>query len=497
MYKILVQLVGEQTLPNIFPILSLKPDMVVNIYTEKTEKRHRKIANWCSKYAKKHGACPKFSKYPPVQEDIKGIQTGIFRILQSEMERMSDRPDAMLILNMTGGTKSMSASAISLCQQVSNIRVKKGLSPVPICYLNVVTGELEFVTCEEKEAEIVEQPAREVKLSVEEIIETGGDIVMVSARKDWAEVYPVAKKLRALADKGVRFAFDDIKEENYAKKTREPLSKMLSDKDSGRLKRAVAEMRKLAAEVEKNETLRRGVELCGIVARSGDFYFGQELQSEVEETVKRLAANNNLPKNERRQQMRRICMKLNNCANFFVGGWWEVLVAHAYQKANPAAEVLWSVETAPKTDIEHIVETDIIASDGRSLCGISCKRGMHLNKVTQELEQHCTRTALLGGVAHKRVIAVYDSQRFRQLGALLKALRLELWDANTIDCMSRGKPARDAAVAPKPEKEPEGGANATSESEAEAESEAESPSFFRRLAIAARYLFGGKGENPA
>ncbi len=500
MYKILIQLVGEQSLPNIFPILSLHPNRVVNIFTMKTEKIHRKIANWCAEHGKVHGVSPKFVEHEPIGEDLSSVQSGIFRILRKEVERMQEKPGAMMILNMTGGTKAMAASAISLCQQISGMRVKEGHPPVPICYLNPNTGELEFVTCSERESVVVVRPARELRLTVAEIIESGGDTKVVSARRDWTQVYPAAIKLKSLADRRVLFTLEDARVENYAEKVKSPLSTMLEDKDPNRLKKLVVEMKKLAAWVEKNDSALKGVELCGFEVKNGDIYFSEVLQKEVDATKKEISSNCELSKADKKGIERKMCMKLNNCANFFVGGWWEVIVAHAYQKLNPESEVLWSVETAQKNNLEHVVETDIIATDGRSLCGISCKRGMHLNKVTQELEQHCTRTALLGGIIHKRIIAVYNSKLFSGLNALMSALRLTLWDSKKVEAIENNIAYRGAesllGVAGSPQvKAPENSTLEQSEHDGDDESAVTRPSFIKRLTIAVRYLFGS-GKHP-
>ena len=82
-------------------------------------------------------------------------------------------------------------------------------------------------------------------------------------------------------------------------------------------------------------------------------------------------------------------------------------------------------------DEKHLVETDIVATDGISLCCISCKRGLH-KQVTQEIEQHCARTALLGGVMNERIMAIYQEGAAREIRFLLKALGLTLWTGESL-----------------------------------------------------------------
>lgn len=439
MRKILIQLIGEQTLPNIFPILSICPDSVVNIYTGKTRKQHSTIMNWCRKYGKQFHINPEFVQTPSVSTSLADIQMGIGKVLRQEMEKLRDAKDSMLILNMTGGTKSMSACAISFCMQISHRLKEEGYQPIPVVYLNPENREIEFITESANKSSVLVREPREVKLSVQQIIDAGGTAELVDARKDWKQVYPCAKAIQDIARKELYFTLKEVNQDNYAAYAGTALSELLRDNDSKRLEKARTALKKLAAEAQEDKELRHGYELCGFEPREGDFYFSAKLQKEVM-TMEQKLADTNLQKWEMKELKKAMSRKLGTAANFFVGGWWEVVVANAYQMQNPQAEVLWSVETSTKNDAEnkHKVETDIIATDGHSLCCISCKRGIHA-QVTQELEQHCTRTAMLGGVIHQRIIAVFNRKAVYQLSSLARALHLTMWSDKEIRKLEKGQ----------------------------------------------------------
>lgn len=499
MSKVLIQLIGEQTLPNLMPVLSIRPDRVVNIFTDATIEQHQQIKDWCRRFGKKYEIHPEFPDYAPIKLNLADIQNGIRGILLAEMDRCKEHPGSRIILNMTGGTKLMSAIAMSFCMQMhKSLPDSNAMKPVPIVYLNSVNREIEFVTCANQRDEVLVHHPSDFSLKVKDIIEASGKVV-VSAHPEWKQVYPAAQRLQKLAREDVYFDFNEVKKDNYVEASKSPLSSLLRSPSAKALER----FRNLALAAEHDEDVCKGLSLCRIVPRDGDFYFSANLQKEVES----LAMSNKGGKSKY-EKIKNACRALNGVTNFFVGGWWEVIVAHAYQTLYPNAEVLWSVETAEPNDREHPVETDIIASDGHSLCCISCKRGIH-KSVTQELEQHCTRTALLGGVIHKRIIAVYRKDAAYMIGNLAVALRLALWTSEDVEKIERGTLQQEPRVmkkqilekAPEEPEEPEQ-ANLKEKKDEQATTPAaavaapvpptEKLPFLKRLGTAIRVLVSGR-----
>lgn len=487
MRKILIQLIGGQTLPNIFPVIAVQPDRVVNIYTQDTEKKHKKIKNWFKTYGEEFNVAAEFAEYTPIPTDINDVYASIKHIMTKEMEFALEQKDTMVILNITGGLKSMTICSLLLRMGISNQLEKAGCPPVPVLYLNPKSREIEFASGGDRAKEVVLRDVKDIKLKVKHLVEASGDIVVLGSRKNWADIYVAAEQLRELADKKICFAMSEIQMKKNGDDAAKPLSALLVNKyGAGDLAASVAAFKELAVRAEGDEYLRNAFELCGLAVRDGDFYLGDKLQRSVEQCLEEIKNNETLSNYHKMKKMREVEYEIQDALNFFVGGWWEVIVAAAYRKSNPSVEVLWSVRTAPLYDQDHAAETDIIASDGYALCCISCKRGVHKN-VTQELEQHCTRTDVLGGNVNRRIVAFYD-RRANVLKTLLKALGLEMWDSRTVRKLLKGQPIDDSNDA----SEEVSVVAADSGEEPVSAEPTEAMPFMKRLATAARLIFTGK-----
>ena len=332
----------------------------------------------------------------------------------------------------------------------------------------------------------------DVRLSVAELIAVQGDVELVSHTAGWEEVYPLAKKLRDFAVSGIYFSFEKVDRDNYVEKSKVPFSSLLRDKDVGTLEKERNTMKNLATKVGCQPKLARALELCGVEARDGDFYLNAQSLQKV----------NRKTRSKRERNAALYCVQ--GALNFFEGGWWEVIVAHAYQVQYPQAEVLWSAVTANTSDRDHGVETDVIASpDGRMLCCISCKRGVQ-DKVVQQLEQHSTRTAMLSGVIHKCIIAVYTERGVEKLAPLANALKMTMWDAHRVHCIETGKeyvknvkhaPDSQPKNAPATQVKPTLAAAPAKNLPGEEDDEfmPAAPSFLTRLKQAVAYVLTGKG----
>lgn len=426
MRKVLIQLIGHQTLPNIFPILAIQPDRVVNIYTEKTKPRHQKIVEWCRKYAKRFSVTPEFVEPFPIRDSVKDVDADIARIINTEQELALEGKDTMITLNITGGTKAMSSCALLRSMRLVQVMKKAECPGVNVVYLNESTRDIEFVYGEENRAHLIVTPIKDIKLKVKELVDATGDAEVLGGINQWDDAYIAADELRKLADKEIVFNMAQVNRDNFSTVIQKPLSSLLEyQQDSD-----FTAFKELAARAMADEKLKKSFAARYIVARDGDFYFSNRLQKEVEKLLRYTFNSQSISQREKKLKLHGIISEIQDATNFFVGGWWEVIVAHAYKKNKPANEVLWSVRTAPKGDEEHAVETDIVATDGYSLCCISCKRGTKKQRVIQELEQHCTRTNMLGGNIHECIIAFYRGDE--NISKLLAALKLKMWDYTTV-----------------------------------------------------------------
>lgn len=433
MKKILIQLIGGQTLPNIFSLLSVVPDEVVNIYTKETKEQHEDIVVWCEKFGKGFGLTPLFREYQPVSRKFKELTADLDAIIHGEVQRTVEHEDALLILNMTGATKPMAAWAMNICMKWENVFTTKGRPiRIPIFYVDTQTRSFDFFTHEAMREQVLAFAPFSRRLTIKQIVESKKHTQLRSGHADWDKAYPVACLLQQqFADIEMR----ELEWDNIVDMAQKPLSQQ------GKTDDMCEKVKRFTALVGKDSALQEALCPCGLEWKEGELYYAAKLRRRIADIVNKAKQTGNKPfipdrlKNE-----------IQSAQNFLVGGWWEVLVAHAYQKKRPEAEVLWSVETTAASS-KRPAETDVIATDGFSLTCISCKRRKHPG-YTQELEQHCTRTEVLGGILHERIIAVHNADK--DINNLATALRMKVWDFKTVDNIDKGISAPEKAPAPEP-----------------------------------------------
>lgn len=81
MKKVLIQLIGGQPLPNIFSLLSVVPDEVVNIFTKETQEQHEDIIEWYKKFGNLFGLALMFREYKPVSRHFSELPGDLYGIL--------------------------------------------------------------------------------------------------------------------------------------------------------------------------------------------------------------------------------------------------------------------------------------------------------------------------------------------------------------------------------------------------------------------------------
>lgn len=415
MKKILIQLIGGQTLPNIFSLLSVEPDRVVHFYTEKTKGRHDDIVHWCETHGAAFGLHPEFAAYAPISERLDIFKKEIADIIYNEFNSLNGEDAGMLILNMTGGTKLMSSMAMSVCMSLEARMKAQGVSiSIPIFYVNTQARDFDFLSHADLQNKVLVHPPFSRKLSVRQIIESRREIRYLSGSRRWQEVHAAAALLEKI---GPSLKPLDMKAGNIGELVLAPITQWV-EPDSRK------KMQAFVMAAGADDAAISALSVCGFTYREGNFYAKEHLVNEA----RRLEKADNKSKQQLYKLEKEVLSNIRAAQNFFIGGWWEVLVAHAYQRAHPTDEVLWSVETASE---QNKVETDIIATDGCSLCCISCKRGIH-KQVTQELEQHCTRTELLGGVITERIMAMYRPHDAEEMRSLAKVLNMKVWDKSGV-----------------------------------------------------------------
>jgi hypothetical protein len=102
---VLIQLVGDQPLPNLLPPLYLKPDRTILVYTSRTEEVKQNIESVV-------GSC----------QSLLCDAYDIERLVKDLRNEIASQPGAELIFNLTGGTKAMALAANQVAIQ-QNARI--------------------------------------------------------------------------------------------------------------------------------------------------------------------------------------------------------------------------------------------------------------------------------------------------------------------------------------------------------------------------------------
>lgn len=454
MKKVLIQLIGGQVLPNIFSILAVKPDVVVNIYTKQTKGQHADIMAWCSKFGPDFEIAPKFAKTDLLDLDFQHLGHNMDRQIQKVAEEALEDGDTLVILNMTGGTKPMSFCAIASCQNLeSNRRFQQKGFKIPSFYVDTDNASFDFFShADMKDQVLANYPfSKANSLSIGQIVETAQGRKVVSSKTEdvWQSAYKVACLLQ---EEYNDFTPEDITYKNMVEMVSKPLEELV--KEEKRPKKKTPQRLRAKEFVQRalhDPDLVKGLVAAGFEQREDSFYFPATLQEEAAlfqqewEAMRLQSTTDKERKNALHGRGRTLLRKITGIQNFISGGWWEILVAHAYKACHKGHKVLWSVETVndsatPGKDggpqLEP-VETDIIATDGKSITCISCKRGLH-KQVNQELEQHCARTQMLGGIISKRRIAVYRHKDAAIMRKMAGGMNMKVWDQKTIKDMEKG-----------------------------------------------------------
>lgn len=183
---VLIQLIGEQTLPNTLPVLNLEPHEVHNICTAKTSKRGDTLRQWI---VKKYGRQVKV-----IQEEIRGDLYAATLAKCKEIVAVS--LDRQLVFNMTGGTKLM---ALAMYQ------VAAELEDAPVLYVDDnaqgrAGGMFRWVRGGGAEYVKGFHGSLLKRLSVLDILAVGEQELDESSISDWHKLLPAARVVQQVAD---------------------------------------------------------------------------------------------------------------------------------------------------------------------------------------------------------------------------------------------------------------------------------------------------------
>lgn len=354
----LIQLVSEEAVQNLLPVLALRPASVVHVRTSKTKER----SNWIIEAARQSGV-EAFKKDLDLEE-MPGIKNTYDAVACAIDEALG--LEQTPVVNFTGGTKLMSIGAYqaAAARKVDSIYVDTEhlhftdggtSSNLP----RLVNGDFSF------------SPIGRM-LNVDSISYANGS-ERVTPGKDWRKYAETAAFMLQHQDDERRCwqAVNKDLFQNGAEPKEPEKWKSLKDRNLN----IPQECAVLAAE-------------AGLLERNN---MGFALPSKLIDEL------NHNP---------RAVESLKFITSFFSGAWWEVAVAKAASESGLFRDLRWSVNIGAKYSGPGR-EEDIVAVQGVQAVYVSCKRGGAKSRLLGQLDELDNRGRTIGGRFVRKFLAVY------------------------------------------------------------------------------------------
>jgi len=368
----LIQLISEQTVPNLLPILRLRPDRVVHLTTPKTSARASHLR------AAAHAAGLKPEVEVIELSPMPGVSETHHAVRESLLQAREAGGDAAV--NFTGGTKLMSIGAFSAA-----LREK-----APSLYVD--TQDFCFVDGDTspRMAELLENdwsftPIRK-QLRVD-ILAIANGVPRVTTGKPWQPLLPLAEHLSLhpadeqathAALHGTAGLFPNAKEPRQPADWLPVLDRPIA------LPHAVARL-----------AIETGLVRPGPAANT--VMLPDPTRAELDHL-----AHHQVPDFAARYFQ--AVAPLQHAAAFLTGGWWEVIVCHAAHQSGAFSDLRWSAHVGERGGPD--TEEDILGLHGVELLYINCKRGGAKARLLPLLEEIRARAATIGGAFNRRYLAL-------------------------------------------------------------------------------------------
>lgn len=368
----LIQLVSEQTMQNVLPILALKPARITHLVTPKTAVR----SAWITESARQAGVPA------PAEDVLLSPMPGIAETAQATHRCILElrNQDLIPVVNFTGGTKLMSVGAFacaskdkatSLYVDTEFRHFTNGGTGTPLDSL--LNNDLSFTPYQRS-------------LTVNTIAVANG-CARVTNGKDWSRFLPLVDHL--FRDVAVEKAVFDV----------------------------VHGERGLCAGGNEPRTPRAWLSLCDrdidLPASAGDLAAkagllakharGYRLVCPFRKDLERMACARHFRPDRAYFSAKDL---LQFSLSFLAGAWWEVVMADRAQKSGRFRDVRWSAFAGRQT-VSGSMEEDLLAVDGVRIAYFSCKRGGARGKLMRQLEEMNASAERLGGRFVSKFFCVY------------------------------------------------------------------------------------------
>lgn len=361
----LIQLVSEQTMPNVIAALAARPERIVLIHTQRTTNQ----VSWIRTALTTAGLAPEWdvqelSESPDIRE------TG--RIVTQAIERAREN-SLKPVINFTGGTKLMSIGAFAACARAQ----------CPSFYVDTEHSLLHDG-------------------STGALPETLG----LACRNLVSAISPLSLDVLSAAH-GVTISAG----RNPALWL--PLVHLLArDRDLERISHDWVQSIRLGGNQPKDflhlvetplhsipDGLVEPLHSAGAIElRDGNWHFVCDAKPKLQAWAGGQAF-------ERLEDFFAVADSLSQVLNLLEGGWWELAVLEAARESGRFQELRWSVERSA-AGRGHPIEEDILASDGLQLALFSCKRGGERSRLLRAFDELDSAGRQLGGIFCSRFLCV-------------------------------------------------------------------------------------------
>ena len=383
----LIQLVSEEAMPSLFPILALKPTALVHV----TSQGFAQYSNPVLAAAKVANLSPKedsllhlpLPTMPSIIETHHAVKEGIDWLRARGLQP---------VVNFTGGTKLMSIGAFYAA--VSTTTPSLYVDGDRQVFVDGRTGPELAAMLDNGLALGMLAPL----LSVRMVLTAYGCEVQNSKRHG-KELAPVAAALLLNRDDEMQ-AFENMAGKKGA------FASLRSSKSVARWREADK------IRFDLPDSIGAAAEVAGLVRRVGtQFNLSADLNH---------GHDNAQSRKYRGPDPGQV---LQRRYQFFEGGWWEVVVAQAVEACSAFADVNVNLTIAKGGRLA--MEEDVLAMQGLQLAYFSCKRS-GADKLVRHLEEVDASARRLGGKMTRKYLAVCHLPEFMRDGLQRRARQLHV-----------------------------------------------------------------------
>jgi len=388
MTRTLIQLVSEQTMQNLLPVLRLKPARLVHLVTPRTVAR----SAWIAEAVRQSGCSVELeattlSAMPGMRETMKETLAAI--------ERGGAQGEEVLV-NFTGGTKLMSIGAY-----VAALKHK-----TPSFYVD--TQDDVFVDGQSAEGlesafqgDLSFTPILR-SLTVDSVAAANG-CGRVTGGHDWRPFLPLALHLHTHPDDEHACHIT-----MHGSRGQHP--------PFANVRRAAQWLNALDQDIPLPEAVARLAVDAGLF-RPGSQPHALRLPDDTRHDLIELARLDGTGKVAGfHTRLFKAIAPLQSALNFLGGSWWEIIVAERMRECGRFRDLRWSAQVGERRGAE--LEEDVVALDGVRIVHVSCKRSSQGGRLLPLLEQINARANRLGGAFNHRFLAIRQPPTGRTLANL-------------------------------------------------------------------------------